>query len=166
MLERVSGPLADLLTGGTGGERILQELEQAGAFVVALDARRSWFRYHRLFADLLDLELRHTDPVELAALHITAADWFAEHGFAGEAIHHAQAAQDWERAARLLADYWLDVTLNGHAAAAHERRDSGVDAWPFRSSSAIPVKATPACAVSPSRTRTCRSSARTCGGSG
>ena len=54
VLERVSGPLADLLTGGSGGERILQELERAGAFVVALDARRSWFRYHRLFADLLE----------------------------------------------------------------------------------------------------------------
>ena len=62
VLERVNGPLADLLTGGSGGERILQKLEQAGAFVVALDARRSWFRYHRLFADLLKLELRHTEP--------------------------------------------------------------------------------------------------------
>ena len=56
--ERVNGELADLLTGGSGGERILQDLEQAGAFVVALDARRSWFRYHQLFADLLQLELR------------------------------------------------------------------------------------------------------------
>jgi LuxR family transcriptional regulator, maltose regulon positive regulatory protein len=62
MLERVSGPLADLLTGGSGGERILQKLEQAGAFVVAVDARRSWFRCHRLFADLLELELRNTEP--------------------------------------------------------------------------------------------------------
>jgi LuxR family transcriptional regulator, maltose regulon positive regulatory protein len=118
VLERVSGPLADLLTGGSGGERILQELEQAGAFVVALDARRSWFRYHRLFADLLELELRRTEPAELAVLHGTAADWFAEHGFPLEAIRHAQAARDWERAGRLLADHWLDVTLNGQAAAA------------------------------------------------
>ena len=58
VLERVSGPLADLLTGGSGGGRILRELEQAGAFVFALDARRSWFRYHPLFADLLELELQ------------------------------------------------------------------------------------------------------------
>ena len=58
VLERVNGELADLLTGGAGGERVLQELEQANAFVVALDARRSWFRYHQLFADLLQLELR------------------------------------------------------------------------------------------------------------
>jgi LuxR family transcriptional regulator, maltose regulon positive regulatory protein len=120
MLERVSGPLADLLTGGSGGERILHKLEQAGAFVVALDARRSWFRYHRLFADLLELELRHTEPAKLPALHGTAADWFAEHGFPVEAIRHAHAVQDWERAGRLLADHWLDVTLSGQAATAHQ----------------------------------------------
>jgi LuxR family maltose regulon positive regulatory protein len=69
VLERVNGPLADLLTGGSDGERILRKLEQAGAFVVALDARRSWFRYHPLFADLLELELRHTEPAELATRH-------------------------------------------------------------------------------------------------
>jgi LuxR family transcriptional regulator, maltose regulon positive regulatory protein len=119
-LERVSGPLADLLTGGSGGGRILQELEQAGAFVVALDARRSWFRYHRLFADLLESELRDTEPAELAALHGTAADWFAGHGFPVEAIRHAQATQDWERAGRLLADHWLDIALGGQAATAHQ----------------------------------------------
>src|SRR6185437_12381242 len=120
VLERVSGPLADELTGGSGGGRILQELEQAGAFVVALDARRSWFRYHRLFADLLELELRQAEPAELATLHGTAADWFAEHGFGAEAVRHAQATQDWELAGRLLADHWLDATLDGQAAAAYQ----------------------------------------------
>jgi LuxR family transcriptional regulator, maltose regulon positive regulatory protein len=120
VLERVSGPLADLLTGGSGGEQILQKLEQAGAFVVALDARRSWFRYHRLFADLLELELRHTEPAELATLHGTAAGWFAEHRLPAEAVRHAQAAQDWERAGRLLADHWLDVIFTGQAATAHQ----------------------------------------------
>jgi LuxR family maltose regulon positive regulatory protein len=88
--------------------------------VVALDARRSWFRYHRLFADLLRSELRHTEPAELATLHGAAADWLAEHGFLVEAVRHAQAARDWERAGRLLADHWLDGTLNGQAAAAHQ----------------------------------------------
>jgi len=88
--------------------------------VVALDARRSWFRYHPLLADLLESELRDTEPAELAALHGTAADWFAEHGFGVEAIHHAQAAQDWERAGRLLADHWLGITLAGQAATAHQ----------------------------------------------
>jgi LuxR family transcriptional regulator, maltose regulon positive regulatory protein len=120
VLERVSGPLADLLTGGSGGERILHNLEQAGAFVVALDARRSWFRYHRLLADLLKVELRHAEPGEPAALHGAAARWFAEHGFAAEAIRHAQAGQDWELAGSLLAHHWLDVTLNGQPGTAHQ----------------------------------------------
>ena len=60
LLERVNGELADALTGSSGGEGILQELEEANAFVVSLDAARSWFRYHRLFADLLQLRLRRT----------------------------------------------------------------------------------------------------------
>src|SRR5499427_6770470 len=60
VLDRVNGELADLLTGDSGGERVLQDLEAANAFVVALDARRSWFRYHHLFAELLQLELRRT----------------------------------------------------------------------------------------------------------
>jgi LuxR family maltose regulon positive regulatory protein len=62
LLDRVSGELADQLTGGSGGERVLQELERANAFVASLDAQRSWFRYHHLFADLLQLELRSTAP--------------------------------------------------------------------------------------------------------
>ena len=120
VLERVCGELADLLTGGSGGERVLQDLEQAGAFVVSLDAARSWFRYHRLFADLLQLELRRTEPGELPALHAAAAGWYAGHGFPVEAVRHAQAAQDWDLAARLLADHWLGLALNGQAATAHE----------------------------------------------
>jgi LuxR family transcriptional regulator, maltose regulon positive regulatory protein len=116
VLERVSGPLADVLTGGSGGERILQDLEQAGAFVVSLDAGRTWFRYHQLFADLLQLELRRTEPDERAALHGAAAGWLAEHGHPVEAVRQAQAAGDWGMAARLLSDHWLDLYLGGRGA--------------------------------------------------
>ena len=119
VLERVSGPLADALTGGSGGERMLAELEQANAFVVSLDAGRSWFRYHHLFADLLQLALRRTTPGEVTALHGAAAGWFAEHGFPVEAIRHAQAARDWGLAARLLADNWPSLHLGGQAATVH-----------------------------------------------
>ena len=83
VLERVSGPLADALTGGTGSEAILQSLEDAGAFVTSLDVARSWFRYHRLFADLLQLELRRTSPALIDSLHRTAALWFEEQGLRG-----------------------------------------------------------------------------------
>jgi len=116
ILERVSGPLADVLTGSPGGERSLQDLEQAGAFVSSLDAGRSWFRYHRLFADLLRLELRRTEPGELPALHAAAAGWLAGHGHPAEAVRQAQAAKDWGLAARLLADHWLDLYLGGRRA--------------------------------------------------
>ena len=120
ILERVSGPLADALTGGSGGERTLQELEETNAFVVALDAARSWFRYHHLFADLLQLELRRTAPGEVAALHRAATSWFAGHGHPVEAVRHAQAAQDWGLAAHLLADHWPGLQLGGQAATVHE----------------------------------------------
>ena len=119
MLDRVSGELADALTGGSGGERMLQELEEANAFVVALDAARSWFRYHHLFEGLLRLELRRTAPGEVTTLHATAAQWFAAHGYPVEAIRHAQGAQDWELAARLLADAWPGLHLGGQAATVH-----------------------------------------------
>jgi LuxR family maltose regulon positive regulatory protein len=113
ILERVSGPLADQLTGGSGSERILWELEDAGAFVVSLDAERSWFRYHHLFADLLELELRRTAPQELPGLHTIAAEWLAGRGQPVEAIRHAQAAENWGLATRLLADSWFGLYLDG-----------------------------------------------------
>ena len=116
VLERVSGPLADVLTGNSGGERILQDLERAGAFVVSLDAGRSWFRYHQLFADLLQLELRRSEPYERPALHRAAAGWLAGHGHPVEAVRQAQAARDWEMAGRLLSDRWLDLYLGGRGA--------------------------------------------------
>ena len=81
ILERVNGELAGLLTGDSGGERVLADLEAAGAFVVALDPGRSWFRYHHLFADLLQLQLRRTEPDQVAGLHQAAAAWFAAHGY-------------------------------------------------------------------------------------
>jgi LuxR family transcriptional regulator, maltose regulon positive regulatory protein len=97
----------------------LQELEEANAFVVALDVARSWFRYHRLFADLLQLELRRTASGDIAALHHTAAQWYAGHGYPVEAIRHAQAAQDWGLAVRLLGDHWPGLQLGGQAATVH-----------------------------------------------
>jgi LuxR family maltose regulon positive regulatory protein len=111
VLEQVSGPLADSLSGRSGGERILQELEEAGAFVVSVDARRSWFRYHQLFAEVLQRELRCSAPGDLPALHAAAAQWYAEHGYPVEAVRHAQAAHDWALAARLLADHLLDLVF-------------------------------------------------------
>lgn len=115
VLERVCGPLADFLTGGSGAERMLQELEDANAFVSSLDARRLWFRYHHLFGDLLQLELRRVAPTLVPALHRAAAEWHEQQGFILEAIRHAQAARDWRLASRLLADHHIDLTFDGRS---------------------------------------------------
>ena len=105
LLDRVNGELADLLTDHPGAERILLDLEDANAFVVSLDPNRTWFRYHRLFADLLRLELRMRRRTfeELPMLHRLAATWFGDHGEIVDAISHTQAAGDWARS-RAAAD--------------------------------------------------------------
>jgi LuxR family maltose regulon positive regulatory protein len=120
VLERVNGELAELLTGDQGGERVLQDLEEANAFVVSLDPARTWFRYHQLFADLLQMELRRSAPGEVSGLHQAASGWFAAHGYPAEAIRHAQAAGDWALAARLLAGNCTVLFLDGQNATKHQ----------------------------------------------
>jgi LuxR family maltose regulon positive regulatory protein len=118
VLERVSGSLADALAGGSGSQRTLQALEDAGAFVMALDSERTWFRYHHLFADLLRLELRRTAPEEVVRLHAAAARWFAANDHVVEAVAHAQAAGDWSQAVDLMAHHYFSLTLDGRQATA------------------------------------------------
>ncbi len=115
LLDRVNGELADLLTGRPGSEQILLSLEDANAFIEALNPERTWFRYHYLFADLLRLELRRTLPEEVPALHRRAAGWFSVQGQVVNAIRHTQAAGDWADAARRLADHSFSLTLDGQA---------------------------------------------------
>jgi LuxR family maltose regulon positive regulatory protein len=119
ILDRVSGPLGDALTGGTGAEAILQRLEDQNAFVTALDAARSWFRYHLLFADLLRLELRRLVPAEIPSLHRSAGAWHEREGDVVAAVRHYQAAGDWMPAARLLVDNYLALTMAGRGETLH-----------------------------------------------
>ncbi|MFJ6086926.1 LuxR C-terminal-related transcriptional regulator [Streptomyces sp. NPDC092369] len=115
LTDRINGELADLLTGAAGSERVLLDLEDANAFVVSLDPDRTWFRYHRMFADLLRLELRRTLPAAIPELHRLAARWFAEHAQVADAVRHSQAAGDWAEAAHLLTDHTVSLTLDGQA---------------------------------------------------
>ena len=119
ILARVCGPLADALTGATGAEATLQRLEDRNAFVTALDAARSWFRYHHLFADLLCLELRRLAPEAILSLHRAAAAWHEQQGDVVEAVRHHQAAEDWAPAARLLLDNYLTLTMDGRSETLH-----------------------------------------------
>ncbi len=116
ILERVNGPLADLLTGRSDGARALHELEEANALVVATDVARSWFRCHHLLGDLLRLELQREAPGEIPRLHGLAAAWHAEHGSAVEAIRHAQLAGDTELAVELLGHRWVHLLMDGEEA--------------------------------------------------
>jgi LuxR family maltose regulon positive regulatory protein len=115
----------------------LHELEDANAFVTSVDAGRSWFRYHHLFADLLRLELRRTFPEMVGQLHGAASDWFEQEGYPVEAIRHAQMARDWRRAARLLLDCRIGLILDGRLATLRAL----LDAFPARVTAADPALA-------------------------
>jgi LuxR family transcriptional regulator, maltose regulon positive regulatory protein len=115
LVDRMNGELADLLAGRSGSEQMLLELEDANAFVVSLDAQRTWFRYHQLLADFLRLELRRALADEVPELHRRAARWFADRGEVVDAVRHTIAAGDWPDAARLVADHSFRWVLDGQA---------------------------------------------------
>src|SRR5499427_436661 len=102
VLDRLCGPLCDAVTGRTGSQALLEELERANLFVVPLDEVRRWWRYHHLFADLLRARLADELPARVPELHRAAAAWHAEHGFADDAVRHAMAAGETGWAARLV----------------------------------------------------------------
>ncbi len=122
IVDRLNGELADLLARRLGSEQMLLELEDANAFVVSLDAQRTWFRYHQLLADFLRLELRRRSADEVPDLHRRAARWFSDHGDAVEGVRHTLAAGDWPDAARLLADDLFSLMLDGQEGAPNRRR--------------------------------------------
>lgn len=116
ILSQLSGDLCDALTQQAGGQTTLEQLERSNLFVIALDHNRQWYRYHHLFADVLQSRLKHTQPAQVAVLHQRASDWFAQHAHPIEAIQHALAAQNFDQAASLLETHALGLLLNGNAA--------------------------------------------------
>jgi LuxR family maltose regulon positive regulatory protein len=112
ILDRMSAPLCNAITGRADGQRALERLEHANLFVIPLDDERHWYRYHHLFADVLRQRLRQEHPELVSVLHRRACGWFERQGPVGEAINHALAAQDWERAIRLIESDGITVVLN------------------------------------------------------
>ena len=102
VLERLSGPLCDAVTGRAGSQALLEAAERAGLFLIPLDELRGWWRYHHLFADLLRACLQQEQPGRLAQLHRNAAAWYSEHELADDAIGHAAAAGEMLWVARLI----------------------------------------------------------------
>ena len=102
VLDRLTGPLCDAVTGRADGSAMLESLERANLFVVALDEYRSWFRYHHLFADVLRARLLSEEPDLVPVLHRRASDWYEHHDLVEDAVRHALAGRDFERAAHLM----------------------------------------------------------------
>ena len=102
ILGRLSGPLCDAVTGQGDGKAMLAALDRGNLFLVALDDRRRWYRYHQLFADVLQARLLDEQPGQVPDLHRRASAWYERSGQPSEAIRHALAAGDFGRAADLV----------------------------------------------------------------
>ena len=116
ILERLSGPLCDAVLGDReNSQSLLEHLEKANLFIVPLDEERRWYRYHHLFADALRNRLQQTYPERIAELHRRASEWCEANGYSPEAIAHALAASDYERAADLVERHGQEVLWRGEA---------------------------------------------------
>ena len=113
ILARLSGSLCDALTGRTDGQATLEALERANLFLIPLDDERRWYRYHHLFAEVLRVRLQQNDTTGLPLLHQRAAAWCEARGLTDEALRHALAAGDAERAARLVEQHVEEMLSRG-----------------------------------------------------
>ena len=106
VLGTMSGPLCDAATGRQGSAEVLVELERANLFLIPLDDRREWYRYHELFADVLRNQLLQSDPELADAVHRRASEWLGPEGYRYEAVRHAVAAHALESASTLVLEDW------------------------------------------------------------
>ena len=113
VLDRMCGSLCDAILGATASGRVLEEMESRNLLVVPLDRRREWYRYHHLFRELLQAELRRREPDLVRDLHSRAAEWYEANAMPEAAIEHAQAAGDHDRVARLVLELAQPVWAGG-----------------------------------------------------
>ncbi|MFQ5857463.1 MAG: LuxR C-terminal-related transcriptional regulator [Anaerolineae bacterium] len=113
ILDRLTGPLCDAVTGQSDGQTMLERLEAANLFIVPLDDERRWYRYHHLFADLLRKRLSQTQPDLQPALHRRASEWYEKNGLIGEAVSYALDTGDVELVARLVGTNALAMMEHG-----------------------------------------------------
>ncbi len=102
VLDRLTGSLCDAVTESTGGRAMLEQLDRANLFLVPLDDRRYWYRYHHLFADVLRARLGDEDPAIVRDLHRRASRWFADNDEPAAAVEHAMSGRHVDDAARLI----------------------------------------------------------------
>ncbi|OGO35482.1 MAG: hypothetical protein A2W35_21210 [Chloroflexi bacterium RBG_16_57_11] len=99
--------------GPDRGQSVLEILEQKNLFVTPLDDRRQWYRYHPLFADVLNIRLEHLFPQQLPELHRRASHWYEQNSMIHEAIQYAMMAQDQAHAAQLVEQYGCSLLMSG-----------------------------------------------------
>jgi len=109
ILDRLCGPLCTAVTGQEDSQAILESLERSNLFIVPLDDQRVWYRYHHLFADVLQAYDKAAQPEQIATLHQRASAWYAQHGLPAEAVRHALAIGDYEQVAALAERTWRDM---------------------------------------------------------
>ena len=135
ILDRLSGSLCDAVTGQEGGNARLEALERGNFFVVPLDDKRHWYRYHHLFAKVLSAHLMAEQPNQVATLHRRASAWYERNGSEADAIRHALAAEDFGRAADLV-----EMAIPAMARSRQEARVLGwLKALPYELVRARPV---------------------------
>lgn len=116
ILDRLTGPLCDVITGRDDSQEILEDLERKNLFVVPLDDNRHWYRYHRLFSDLLQAQMTKERPDLIGELHSRASQWFEGEGLTVEAVNHAMVSQDFDRVVELIEPLVMTmVAQNEHA---------------------------------------------------
>jgi len=113
ILERMSGALCDLVLGDSGSARELEKIERSNLFLVPLDRRREWYRYHHLFRDLLQRELLETEPELVPQLHHRAANWYERRGELESALEHAWLGRDLDRVAEIFTAIALPMYFGG-----------------------------------------------------
>lgn len=126
VLTQLTGPLCDAVTGTANSQEMLEQLERRNLFVVPLDDDRRWYRYHHLFADLLQARLQQTEPDQPARLLARAATWCEANGRLAEAITYALSAHDFAGAATLIERIWGETISRGEV----ETVDSWLQALP------------------------------------
>ncbi len=115
ILDRLTAPLCNTITGRDDSQTILANIERVNLFIVPLDEDRQWYRYHHLFADLLQRRLQQTQPDMISVLHARACKWYEENNFMSLAIHHALSGQDFAQAAYLVESCAEMVLVRGEA---------------------------------------------------
>lgn len=113
ILDRLSGPLCDAVTGSEDGQEMLEAVERENLFLVPLDDRREWFRYHRLFAGFLFDLLNRRYPDEVADLHRRAGRWYLAHDLPEPAFHHAVDSRDVELVRQIFERHFIVKLLGG-----------------------------------------------------